>query len=116
MALPGTVALVQLKKVTLEEIDTKIINAMEGITVLEEEIYEAEEYKTILIEKITFLQNFISLSVTTQVPSPTSPQPQIVTPEQSQKAEFLHKNQLFLLAHQSHHQRQPSAQHILRSM
>ena len=63
----------QLKKVTLEEIDTKIINAMEDMTALEEEIYEAEEYKTMLTEKISFLQNFISSSVTTLLPPPASP-------------------------------------------
>jgi len=46
----------QLKKVTLEEIDTKITNAMENMTALEEEICEVKEYKTMLTEKITFLQ------------------------------------------------------------
>jgi len=46
----------QLKKVTLEETDTKIINAMEDVTALEEEICEVEEYKTMLTEKSPFFK------------------------------------------------------------
>ena len=59
------------KKVTLEEIDGRIINAIEDVTTLEEEICEVEEYRTMLTEKITFLQNFISLPVTSPPAPPT---------------------------------------------
>ena len=59
------------KKVTLEEIDGRIANAIEDVATLEEEICEVEEYRTVLTEKIAFLQNFISLPVTSLPVPPT---------------------------------------------
>ena len=38
----------QQRKVTLEEKDVRIANAIEDVTALEEEICEVEEYKTLL--------------------------------------------------------------------
>ena len=54
-------ALQQLQqKVTLEELDTRIAHSIEETTALEEEICDVVEYKTVLSEKIAFLQDFIS--------------------------------------------------------
>ena len=64
----------QQRKVTMEEIDVKIANAIEDVTALEEEICEVEEYRTLLTDKITFLQDFISPPVTSP-PTPLTIQP-----------------------------------------
>ena len=59
----------QQKKVKLEEVDTRITDSIQDATALEEEICEAEEYRTVVMEKIAFLQDFISPP---RLPSPTS--------------------------------------------
>ena len=59
----------QQKKVKLEEVDTRIADSIQDATALEEEIREVEEYRTVLMEKIAFLQDFISPP---RLPSPTS--------------------------------------------
>jgi len=90
----------QLKKVTLEEIDTKISNGMEDMTALEEE--------AMFTEKITFLQNFISSSGTTPAPPPTAPttsdsDTRSITESRAPPQESV------ALTHQSHYQKQSSA-------
>ena len=52
----------QQKKVTLEELDTRIADSIEETMALEEEICNVEEYRIVLSEKIAFLQDFIKFS------------------------------------------------------
>ena len=59
----------QQKKVKLEEVDTRIADSIQDATALEEEICEVEDYRTVLMEKIAFLQDFIS---SPRIPSPTN--------------------------------------------
>ena len=64
----------QQKKVNLEELDTRITNSIEETMVLEEEVCDVEEYRTVLSEKTTFLQDFISsANMTSPVPLMSSP-------------------------------------------
>ena len=59
----------QQKKIKLEEVDTRIADSIQDAKALEEEICEVKEYRTVLMEKIAFLQDFISPS---RLLSPTS--------------------------------------------
>ena len=59
----------QQKKVKLEEVDARITDSIQDARALEEEICEVEEYRTVLMEKIAFLQDFVSPP---RVSSPTS--------------------------------------------
>ena len=59
----------QQKKVISEELDVRIANFVEEITVLEEEICDVKESKTVLSEKI---QDFIRLANMTSSVSPMS--------------------------------------------
>ena len=59
----------QQKKIKLEEVDMRIADSIQDATALEEEICEVEDYRTVLMEKIAFLQDFIS---SPRIPSPTN--------------------------------------------
>ena len=69
ISLRTTLEQLQQNKVKLEEVDTRIADSIQDATALEEEICEAEEYRTVVMEKIAFLQDFISPP---RLPSPTS--------------------------------------------
>ena len=56
----------QQKKVKLEEVDPRIASSTQDTTALEEEICQVEEYRTVLMDKIVFIQDFISSSQATK--------------------------------------------------
>ena len=67
---------VEQKRAVLEDLDSKIANAIEEEDELTGKIYEVEEYKIVLLERIALLKSFITSCASSVPPSTVSPAPQ----------------------------------------
>ena len=67
---------IEQKRAVLEDLDSKIANAIEEEDELTGEICEVEEYKIVLLERIALLKSFIASHESSVPSSPFSPAPQ----------------------------------------
>ena len=68
IALSTALEQLQQKQTILKELDTKIVNGMTEEEELAQEICDIEEYQTILVEKISFVRDFLETTVSPLTP------------------------------------------------
>ena len=68
IALSTALEQLQQKQTILKELDTKIVNGMTEEKELAQEICDVEEYQAILVEKISFVPDFLETTVSPLTP------------------------------------------------